>query len=55
MPYFHIPYIVVRSNSSDVLIKPILGSDYAHISTRYGASQPLKWAISHAGMVLFAM
>ena len=51
---FHIPCVVVLSHSLYIPIKPISASDKARFRARYGAFQPLKWAISHAEMVLFA-
>ena len=36
------------------MIMPISQSDKAYIKVRYGAFRPLKWAISHDDMVLFA-
>ena len=36
------------------MIMPISQSDKAYIVVRYGAFRPLKWAISHDDMVLFA-
>ena len=54
MPHFNIPHNVVRKSPFRFLIKPISQCEKAHIEVRYGAFQPLKWAISHAEMVLFA-
>ncbi len=51
---FHIPCVVVLNHSFYIPIKPISASDKARFRARYGAFQPLKWAISHAEMVLFA-
>jgi len=37
------------------MILPISQSEKACFVMRYGAFHPLKWAISHAEMVLFAI
>mgnify|MGYP007108684158 CR=1 FL=1 len=55
IPYFDIPHNVVRNYSLHVMILPVSHSDKAHFRVRYGAFQPLKWAILHADMVLFAV
>ena len=54
MQHFDIPHNVVRKSPFRFLILPISQYEKAHIEVRYGAFRPLKWAISHAEMVLFA-
>ena len=54
MPHSDIPHNVVRKGPFRVPILPISQCEKAHIEVRYGAFRPLKWAISHAEMVLFA-
>lgn len=50
----HIPCNVVHNNSSDILVMPIWGSDYACFRAWYWAFYPLKWAISNVETVLIA-
>lgn len=37
VPSIDLPLIIVRNNSSDILVMPISDYDYAHIRMRFGA------------------